>query len=412
MSMYQYEDLKGYNQLLLITGIVVIAFNLRPAITSVGPLVGVIGDELGLANWSVGILTSLPLVAFAVMSPVAPKLGLRYTNEIVLIWSMIVLLAGILIRSVPFVVSLFSGTLMIGIGVAVSNVLLPGVIKERFPNRVTLMTSVYATAMGLVAALASGISVPLANMAGFGWELSLAFWGLPAVAGIVIWVYFVKQRRSADEVRVKYVAASDVRMWKSRLAWEVAIFLGLQAFLYYVIIAWLPQILQDYGTSKEMAGWLLSYSQFIGLPIGFLLPVIAGKFKSQSMLTVGTCLLAMIGTLGLLFGKSSFTMLASVTLIGVGSGGLFPLALAFLGMRASNARQAAELSGMAQALGYFLAAIGPILIGYLNDITQGWQLPLITLLIVSALMTIAGFGAGRNRTVGDEYAAMDEGSTD
>src|SRR5699024_10528214 len=180
MGIYQFEDLKRYNQFLLVVGIIVIAFNLRAAITSVGPLADVFGVDLGLASWSVGILTSLPLVAFAVMSPVAPKLGNNYSYEVVLIAGRVVLLFALLARSIPMSVFLFGGTVLIGLGIAVSNVLLPGVIKERFPNRVPLMTSVYSIAMGLVAALASGVSVPLADSAGLGWEWSLAVWGIPA----------------------------------------------------------------------------------------------------------------------------------------------------------------------------------------------------------------------------------------
>ncbi|MFD1361229.1 CynX/NimT family MFS transporter [Lentibacillus salinarum] len=405
MGIYQFEDMKRYNQSLLVAGIIIIAFNLRAAITSVGPLADAIGADLGLSSWSVGILTSLPLVAFAVMSPVAPKLGNKYSNEIVLIASMVVLLAGIAVRLIPMPVFLFGGTVLIGLGIAVSNVLLPGVIKERFPNRVPLMTSVYSVAMGLVAALASGLSVPLADNAGLGWEWSLAVWGLPALAGVVIWVYFVKQRRAANEVSVHYVTASDVRMWKSRLAWEVAVFLGLQALLYYVVIAWLPVLLQDYGADSGTAGWLLSYAQLIGLPAS-LLPVLAGKFKSQSFLTAGISLVACAGIAGLLFGQSSIMMVASVTLLGIATGGMFPLALAFLGMRTYGAQQAAELSGMAQALGYFLAALGPTLIGFLNDMTGGWQVPLVAVLVLSAVMTVVGYGAGRNRTVEDELTDM------
>ncbi|SFD68637.1 MFS transporter, CP family, cyanate transporter [Lentibacillus persicus] len=405
MGIYQFEDLKRYNQILLVAGIIIIAFNLRAAITSVGPLANVIGDDLSLSSWSLGILTSLPLVAFAVMSPVAPKLGNRYSNEIVLINGMVVLFIGILARSVPMPFFLFGGTLLIGLGIAVSNVLLPGVIKERFPNRVPLMTSVYSVAMGLMAALASGVSVPLANRAGLGWEWSLAVWAIPALAGAGIWFYFVKRREAANEVSVHYIAASDVRMWKSRLAWEVAVFLGLQAFLYYVIIAWLPAIVQDYGASSGTAGWMLSYAQFIGLPAS-LLPIVAGKLKSQSVLTAGICLLAAVGSAGLLIGQSLVMMTVSVTLLGIATGALFPLALSFLGMRTGDARQAAELSGMAQALGYFLAALGPIMIGSLNDVTSGWQTPLIVLLIVSVLMAIVGYGAGRNRTVEDEFKDM------
>lgn len=406
MGIYKFEDMRRYNQILLVAGIIIISFNLRPAITAVGPLAGMIQDDLGLASWSIGILTSLPLIGFAVMSPVAPWLGNKYTNEIVLIGGMITLAIGIVLRLVPMSVFLFGGTLLIGLGIAVANVLLPGVLKERFPNQVPLMTGVYSTAMGLVAALASGVSVPLANVAGLGWELSLAVWVIPALMGVAIWVYFFIQRRSANEIKVQYIAASDTRMWRSRLAWQVAVFLGLQAFLYYVVIAWLPEIVQGSGISMNGAGWMLSFSQFVGLPFGFLLPVIAGKLKSQSTLTVGICLLALLGTIGLLFSEIYIIMIISVTLLGIATGSLFPLALAFLGMRAAGPRQAAELSGMAQALGYFLAAIGPILMGYLRDVANGWQLPLIILIIVIIAMTITGYGAGRNRTISDEFEDM------
>lgn len=408
MGIYKFKDMKKRNQVLLIVGVILVAFNLRPAITAVGPLIGLIDADLDLPGWSLGILTSLPLIGFAVMSPVAPILGRKYSNEMVLIGGMVFLGIGIIIRSVPIVPFLFGGTLLIGVGIAVANVLLPGILKERFPDNVPLMTGVYSTAMGLMAALASGISIPLASLDNSSWELSLGVWLVPALLAILVWVYFVKRRRSANEVEVHYIPASEVRMWRSRLAWEVSIFLGLQAFFYYVIITWLPTILQANGVSSESAGWLLSYAQLIGLPIGFLLPVLAGKLKSQSILTAGISLLALIGSAGLLFEGSNIIMMISVTIVGIATGGLFPLALAFLGMRASNARHAAELSGMAQALGYFLAALGPIVMGFLHDIAMGWHLPLVVLMVVLVIMLFAGYGAGRNRTIGDEYKRMDD----
>ncbi|AIF44969.1 MFS transporter [Virgibacillus sp. SK37] len=404
MSIYTYEELKRYNQVLLISGIIVVAFNLRAALTSVGPLVGIIRETLALPNWSIGILTSLPLFAFALMSPIAPKLGVKYSKEVVMIAGMIILCLGLLLRSVPFVPLLFGGTILLGIGIAVANVLLPGVIKERFPNRVPLMTSVYATAMGLFAALASGVSIPIAEGAGLGWQIALGIWVVPALAAIAIWVYFVKQRTSANKVRMHYVYASNTKMWRSPLAWQVAIFMGLQAFLYNVMITWLPDILFDYGVNKETAGWMLSFNQFIGLPASLLAPIIAGKFKSQQGMVIVLSLLFFLGFAGLLVGDSYQLMVASVIIMGIGSGGIFPLALAFLGMRAKDGQEAAELSGMAQAVGYFLAAVGPILMGYLVDATGSWTYPLITLLIVSILTLIVGLGAGRNRVVSDDFA--------
>src|SRR5699024_8888305 len=164
----------------MVIGIIIAAFNLRPGMTSVGPLIGIIRDDVGLANWSAGLLTSLPLIAFAVMSPIVPSLGNRYTNERIMVVGLAVLIVGIGIRSISLMLFLFAGTILVGVGIAICNVLLPGVVKEKFPQKVGLMTSVYSTSMGIFAAIASGLSVPFANGLGWGWQLSLIIWSIPA----------------------------------------------------------------------------------------------------------------------------------------------------------------------------------------------------------------------------------------
>src|SRR5690625_1244980 len=169
----QEQQTNQLHRILLIAGIVIAAINLRPAITSVGPLIGTIRDDLGLSNWSAGILTSLPLIAFAVLAPIVPKLGNRYTNNIIMLAGLIILFIGISIRSLSFVFFLFLGTLFAGLGIAICNVLLPAVIKDKFPAKVGLMTSIYSTTMGIFAATASGVSVPIASEAGFGWQGAL-----------------------------------------------------------------------------------------------------------------------------------------------------------------------------------------------------------------------------------------------
>ncbi|PIC78064.1 MFS transporter [Sporosarcina sp. P19] len=399
MNKYKYGQLKSYNQVLLISAVLLVACNLRAAITSVGPIIGLLRESLSLSNGSIGILTSLPLIAFAVMSPIVPKISTKFTNETTLIAGMCILTIGIVIRSIPFISLLFIGTILIGVGIAISNVLLPGIIKERFPNQVPLMTSVYTTTMSLFAALASGVSIPLAVGAGLGWEFALGIWIVPALVGIGIWVYFVKQRKSADEVNMYYVKADDSKMWRSPLAWQVATFLGLQAFSYNALMTWLPEILIDYGVTSGSAGWMLSFNQLIGLPASLLVPIIAGKFTSQRGIILILCTLAFGGYIGLLFGESYDVMIWSVGLIGVAYGGLFPLSLAFLAMRTTTAMQAAKLSGMAQAIGYSLAAIGPVLLGSLVDKTGTWAFSLSILLFVTVLTLIVGFGAGRNRVI-------------
>lgn len=386
---------------ILVTGIIIVAFNLRPAITSVGPLIGIIRDDVGLSNWSAGILTSLPLIAFAMLSPVVPKLGNRFSNERMLLLGLVLLLTGIAVRSISFVVFLFIGTLFVGLGIAFCNVLLPGVVKEKFPTKVGLMTSVYSTSMGIFAATASGLSIPFARGLDMGWQLALLVWTIPAILGIIIWSYISMKNKADKGAEMKYADVGNNRMWKSPLAWQVACYMGFQSFLFYVTISWLPEILHDYGVSMATAGWMLFFAQIIGLPASFLVPIIADKLKSQRGIVLIMAVCAIGGYGGLLIGESYTVMVISTALIGITLAGSFALALAFLGMRARNARDAAELSGMTQSFGYTLAAVGPMFIGYLYDITHIWTAPLLTLMGVSALVFIFGMGAGRNRYVLD-----------
>lgn len=394
-----HQNTKQYDKtyrVLLFIGIIVVAFNLRPAITSIGPLIGIIRDDVGLSNWSVGLLTSLPLIAFAIMSPIVPRLANRYTNERIMMVGLILLAIGISARSISLISLLFAGTLFVGLGIAICNVLLPGVIKDKFPARVALMTSLYSTAMGIFAAAASGLSIPIATGMGLGWKFALLIWSLPAITGIFIWVYLNKNNNKEQTEEINYINPSENRMWKSPLAWHVAAFMGLQSFLFYVTISWLPEILHDYGMDIAHAGWMLSMMQFIGLPASFFVPVIAGKFKSQRPIVIVMASCSVIGYSGLLLGNSYVMLVISTVIIGIALSGTFALALAFLGMRAKNAKQAAELSGMAQALGYVLAAAGPIFIGYLYDLTHLWAIPLITLIIIALMVMAFGLSAGRD----------------
>src|SRR5699024_5030645 len=379
-------------RILFLVAIIVIGFNLRPAITSVGPLLGTIRDQVGLLNWSAGTITSLPLIAFAVMSPLAPKIGRRLGNVQAIFLGLLLLLVGICVRSIPFTPPLFIGTAVVGVGVAVMNVLLPAVIKEKFPDKVGRMTSVYSTAMVVFAATGSGISVPLAKSAGLGWELALLSWALLTIVGMSIWFFAMRQdKRAAGEKNdVQAGPSFGGNLWKSALAWQVTLFMGTQSFIFYVIISWLPEMLQNFSFSVTTAGWLVSYAQFIGLPATFLAPVLAEKFSNQQGIVLGIGGLYIIGFSGMLIGGPMWLIVCWVTLIGIASGGSISLALALLGMRARDAQQAGELSGMAQSIGYVLAALGPLFIGLLFDLTRAWTGPLIAIIVIGVLMTATG----------------------
>lgn len=394
------EQSKRTYQFLLIGAIIIVAFNLRPGITSVGPLIGMIRDDVGLANWSAGLLTSLPLVAFAIMSPIAPKLGNKYTNERAMLIGLVILILGIGTRSISNAILLFSGTLLVGFGIAILNVLLPGFIKSSFPTKVGVITGIYTTSMSLMAAGGSGLSVPLATGLGLGWKLALAVWVIPAILGLSIWVYLAKKQPKGKKIEVKSFQSNN-RMWKDKLAWQVALYMGLQSFLFYVTISWLPEILHHQGISMATAGWMLSFTQFIGLPASFAIPVLAEKFTSQRILVGILSTLSIIGYGGLLVSNSFPILIISCICIGFFLAGTFALALTFLGIRAKTPKDAAELSGMAQSLGYILAAFGPILIGFLFDITGSWTVSIITIIVDAMLVFMFGMFAGRNRYVLD-----------
>lgn len=385
--------------ILVVVGIVLTAFNLRPAITSVGPLVGMIQGDLHLSHWSAGLLMSIPLITFAVVSPLVPKISSRLSNDVGLLCGLCLLIAGILIRTVASPFFLFFGTVFVGVGIAFSNVLLPVVVKDKFPEKFGLMTSVYSTSMGLIASLASGISVPLAHDLDLGWRGALVVWGIPAVLGIIIWSVLIRMEKGNRKASKQMDVGEPVKIWKSPLAWQIALFMGLQSFLFYVTISWLPEILVDRGMSLGAAGWVLSFMQIIGLPASFFIPVFASRFKSQVWIAFTLGIFSVIGYLGLWLTSSYPLLIVSIILIGLALGGNFPLALSYIGFRSKTAKQGAELSGMAQSTGYSLAAIGPFFIGLLFDVTEIWTIPLMALVLVSMILTVFSMAAGRERYV-------------
>ncbi|MEN0642168.1 MFS transporter [Alkalicoccobacillus gibsonii] len=395
--MTQQQALSKKHIFLLIIGIAVIAFNLRPAITSVGPVIGEIRADFGLSNGAAGLITTLPLLSFAALSPLTPKLGQKLGFEGAIVAGLGLLLLGILLRATGLLSFLFIGTALVGVGIAICNVLLPGLAKLHFPLKVGLITSIYSTLMSIFAALASGITVPMADGLGLGWNTTLLLWGALVLLGLAVWVPQLRGKNSEPKpVDVQPVSSS---MWKSSIAWQVTLFMGLQSFLFYSSVAWLPEIMRSHGMSIVTAGWMLSIMQFAGVPGNFLAPIIAGKLKDQRGLVIVISILYFIGLIGLIYGGSTPFLVVSILFMGLASGSSISLALTFIGLRSANAKQASKLSGMAQSLGYLLAASGPIVIGLVFDWFHNWTAPLLMFMVVLIAMTGVGLGAGRNLNV-------------
>ena len=385
----------GRNRLLLLVGIVLIALNLRPALASVGPLVGAIHEDTGLSHVALGLLTTLPLIAFGLLSVLAPLATRALGMGGALFVAMILTAVGTGIRAVPAVAFLFLGTVILGIGIALGNVLLPAVVKRHFPRHSGALTSLYSSAMGIGATVAAGVSVPLASQ--LGWRGALGVWAVPAVMAVVAWVPRRRQGGGRSRQTLADFGSSLRSLGRSRLAWQIALFMGLQSLTFYVILAWLPEILQSRGLSAERAGWLLALSQATGVLGSATVPLWAGRRDDQRVIVWLLGLLEAV-SLGGLLAAASETMIAwSVGILGFVLGGTFGLALIFLVIRAADSRETTGLSGMAQTVGYIVAAVGPVVFGLMYDMTRTWSVPLLFLVAALVAKVAAGVSAARPR---------------
>ena len=381
-------------QLLLVVGIIFIGLNLRPALASVGPLVSAIRDETGLSNVVLGLLTTLPLVGFAVFSTLTPLFTRRFGVERTLVGAMLMLAAGLMLRIAPSVVLLFAGTAIIGVAIALGNVLLPTIVKRDFPHRTGFMTSLYSSAMGLGATVAAGVSFPLSLS--LGWRGSLGIWMLLALAAAAVWIPLARRRTRSETT---FSLRSSLRhLSRSPIAWQVALFMGLQSMTFYVLLTWLPEMLIARGASASYGGWMLALSQATGLFGSMFIPMWADRMPDQRRAVWMLASAEFVGLVGLLLPGLVFVPV-SVILLGFVLGGTFGLALLFIVLRTPTSQMATELSGVAQSVGYTLAACGPIMFGFIHDLVNGWRIPLVVLLLVLGLKLLSGLGAGRARLI-------------
>ncbi|MEU1789836.1 MFS transporter [Streptomyces sparsogenes] len=400
---------------LLLLGIVLASVNMRAALAGVSPLLGEISDHYGLSATTGSLVTTIPLVFMGLASPLAPRLARRWGTEAVLLAALVLLCGGVLLRVAPPLVALFAGGALVGSGIALLNVLMPGLIKRDFPHRAAGMTALYTTAMIGGATLSAAAAVPLENALG-GWRGSLASWSLPAAVAAAAWLpQALLARRgtrhgqaAAVPVRTGPVSATASGpesgsgrgrgLARSPLAWQVTLFMGLQSLIAYVTIAWMPTILTDDGMSKGAAGLVFAFSTLVQMAGSFLVPLLAGRMRSQRLLAVAVAALMASGIAGLLVAPAGGAWLWAA-LIGVGQGGSVGLALTMMVLRTSDAHTSARLSGMAQTWGYLLAAAGPLVLGAVHQATGGWALPIGLMLAVCAALALLGLGAGRDRVI-------------
>jgi CP family cyanate transporter-like MFS transporter len=386
---------------LLFIGILLIAANLRPAITSVGPVLETVRGALHLSAGTASALISVPLIAFAVVSPIAPWLARRVGMERALGLGLGTLAVGIVIRSVTWLPGLWIGTALLGVAIAVLNVILPSLVKRDYPDRIGQITGTYSAVQSAMAAVAAGLAVPIAGLAPSGWRLSLGIWAGLALIALAVFAPQLRSRTMPDDEapRITVARATDYRSpWSSALGWQVTAFIGLQSTVFYVLITWLPSIEQSDGVSAATAGLHQLLLNAFGILGSLCVIVLVPRMRDQRLLAVVSTVMVAGPIIGVMTDSGLDALWISIS--GLGSGISFVLAITLFGLRTVNHGQTAALSGMAQSAGYLLAACGPIFIGVIHDATGSWTPALAIILVLLAAQFVAGLLAGRNRVIG------------
>lgn len=385
-------------QLLLFIGLILVAVNLRAPITAVGPLVPTMKTELPFSSGVFGLLTTIPLIMFAVFSPFVRRISDKLGAGKTLLYAVVAILLGVIIRSFAGNIGLFAGTFLLGAGVAIGNVLVPGIIKARFPERIGLATGAFTISMTSFAAVSAAVSYPLSKLSSMGWRNSLAVWMALAVIGILFWL---PQRKLSiiQQSATSTQTESEKSVWRTRLAWWVTILMGAQSFLFYFFAAWLPTIALSKGLSPESAGYLAFAFQLTTIPAAFIIPAIATRLKDQRGLISVVAVLYIASLCGLVFAKTILPLTICVMLYGFSTGSCFNLCMLLISLRTRNAARATSLSGMVQSLGYGFGALGPILGGWLFDLTGSWNTAFLLVGCLIVVIFFSGRQAGRNEYI-------------
>jgi cyanate transporter len=384
----------------ILIGVLLIATNLRAAITSLGPVLGIVQDDQRLSSVAASVLVSVPLIAFAAFSPIAPRIAARLGLERALGAALVLLAGGIVLRSTPPQPLLWTGTALLGVAIAILNVLLPSLVKRDFPARVGAITGAYTAVQSGVAAIAAGVAVPLAGQQPSGWRLSLGIWaGLTVVA---LGVFAPQLRRSTRTVTTPaapsaFQAGGTRAPWGSALAWQVTIFMGLQSLAFYVLVTWLPSIERAAGISAATAGFHQLLFNLFGLLGSLVCSALIQRLPDQRAIAIGGSLLLVVAQTGLLLVPAIAAAWAIIA--GFAGGITLALALSLFGLRTRHHAEAGALSGMAQAVGYSLAALGPVTIGAVHDATASWTPALAVLLALAVVQAVFGALASRPRTI-------------
>lgn len=398
-------------RILVALAIFVLAMNLRSTFLSITPLIPTIMSEFQLSGSEVGLLTTIPMLVFAFLSSFMGALGSKFGTGKIMIVSIGIMIVGVFLRYFGGVQGLYIGTFLLAVGIVAGNVLIPALISAFFPDKVPIMTSTYTTLMQVTTGVALASIVPISFRV--GWENAILLCSTPIFVAFFLWLpHFnlsIDDYKSNHHRTIEIVIEEDDVEYKPtiksvfshKLAWYVSVYMGIQSLTFYSISTWLPVILKDKGLPYEHVGLYLSLFQVTSLVMTFVTPLIMKKLKDQRLISTVLCALYAISFAITYFISSPFMAIVVILGLGVAAGGVFAIAMMFFIIRTSTPNEAAILSGVGQAIGYILASMIPVLIGYLHDMTHGWGLPLSLLIGLCFIFAYTGLVAGQDKKIKD-----------
>lgn len=378
--------------ILLGLGILLVAFNMRPALTTVGPLLERIRAETALSAAGAALLTTLPVLCIGLACTLGPPVMRRFGADRGVLLAVAIVALGSGLRGLGGLGPLFVGACLAAFGIGLSGVLLPGLVKRDFPGLTGFVTGLYTMVLCLGAAAGAGLAVPLANQLG-SWPVALGVWALPAILATVAWAPF------ATGADAQAGHARRISLWRDRIAWQVTGFMGLQSSLAYIMFGWLPLVLHDRGLSAVEAGFVSSLMSIGQAPAALLVPSFAARVRDQRGFAAGLLGLCIVSLVTLVYGPLSWALPVGM-LLGAGLGGLFGLGLTIIVLRARDPAAAGSLAAMSQSVGYTLASLGPLSFGLAHDLTGTWAASTALFCAIAIAAFLCSLGAGRDRYVG------------
>lgn len=390
------QSKKRATTILFVVSLLLVATNLRAPFTSVAPVLSYIGSEFQLSSSQLGLFSALPLFVFATFSPFVSRIARRWGMELTLFLGVLTLTLGSIVRVIGPLSAAVVGTMLVGAGIAIGNVLIPSFLKRDFPTRIGLFTAFYGLSMAIASTIGSAAAVPLAERFEATWRASLSIFIVLGMVSAIVWAFQLRHNKAAH---TPVTAHRGPPLWRYPLAWHVTLFLGLNSFLYYITIAWVPAILVSNGFSEEAAGNIHGLMQFTSGTAGLAMAPFLARLNDQrpiALVAAGGLTLSLLGMQWMPAHSATWALI-----LGFFGGAVFLLGLAFTGMRARTVEESAALSGMAQSIGYLLATTGPSLMGWVYDRTQNWNVVLNLCVALTLVMIYFGWQAGKNIQIGD-----------